>query len=107
MKSPKFWLDIGLNGAECINMDERPDLVESLALFGGEFQPIGWPGEEVQRPDGQTIPSWIDQNCKYYNLEKNDQEIMTFVRKIIEVGQEHTEVVEVQWDEESVLVLKY
>lgn len=107
MKSPKFWLDIGLNGAKCINMDERPDLLESLTLFGNEFQQIGWPGDDVQREDGLTIPAWINHTSEYFNIKDNDPEVMKFIRKIIEVEQENTEVVEVQWDEESVLVLKY
>jgi len=107
MKSPKFWLDFGLDGAKCINMEDRPDLMESLMLFGEEFQQIGWPSEDVQRKDGLTIPAWINQNSQYYNIQDNDPAVLQFVRKIVEAGQENTKVVEVQWDEESVLVLKY
>ncbi len=107
MKSPKFWLDFGLNGATCTNMEERPDLQEAFQLLKYEFQQIGWPSEDVKREDGLTIPAWIKQASEYFNIKDNDKEVMDFVRKIIEVGQENVEVVEVQWDEESVLVLKY
>ena len=107
MKKPKFWLDFGLTGAKCINMEERPDLMESLMLFGNEFQPIGWPSQDVKREDGLTIPTWITNACEYFDVNDNDPEVRTFIQKMVHIGLHNVEVLEVQWDEESVLVLKY
>lgn len=108
MKKPKYWLDIGLTGAKFINMDDRPDLTESLASFGNDFQPIHWPSDKkIQREDNLTILSWLRYNMRTYQVPDNDPEVVKFFMKVLEVGQKKVEVVEVQWDEESVLILKY
>ena len=108
MKKPKYWLDIGLTGAYLFNLDDRPDLMESIKLFGNDFQTIGWPNDKkIQREDNLTILSWIRYQSKSFNLKDNDPEVVKFFMKVLEVGQQKVEVMEVQWDEEAVLILKY
>ncbi len=105
--SPKFWLYLGLDGAKLLDMEERPDLHEYVMMLVNDFQPIGWPSQDINREDGLTVPFWIINNCKFFCIQDDDPEILKFLRKIVEVGQQKVKLIEVQWDEDSVLVLKY
>ena len=106
MKS-KFWLDLGLNGAECIDLSERPELLDSILMFGNDFQPIGWTHDNIHREDGLTVHSWLKNNCEYFNISDKDPEVLKFISIMVNVGVQNVTLVEVVWDEESVLVMKY